>query len=833
MKHHKIAAKIACAMILLVVTSIIISDFSMQVQKALTAETYRTLSEVSKTYNKVFNDRIANNFVTMNMLSSHLADVHSASKEEVMAVLQIAVNEGGFTKMAVCGEDGVSLSNEGTVVDVSHRDYFHKAMSGVPDVSEPLTLTAEGEESMIVAVPLHRDGKVVGVLFGGYPLTIAGDHLLDTTYYSEGYGYIISPDGTIILSSDHSDKMVDGKNLLTFFEKTDFVEYSMEQLKAAIRKGESGSFAYRYEGQRRFISFTPSHVNDWYTFSLSSDAPMLQDERVNKQIVYLLVAKLAAVAALVFLWIVLGNRRHNKEMHTQEEELRRSEKRFSVAINASSGALFELDIQKQVYTHFENAKRVFGVEAETIFEETAKFAALPPDAFEDKVCHYFFHADDCFAIKTEMQKLAYSTTARYEARLRRNDNSYRWCRVDLSLIYDAVGTPTHLVGFVSDIDAIKTQAIRSEKNAQRDSMTGLYNKAAMETLANKALSEYPYGRHALMVLDVDDFKRVNDTLGHAFGDLVLMDVAVKLKTAFRNHDIVGRIGGDEFAILMKNIPNTSSVLKKGTELTELFCQIHVGKKQKSKISCSIGMMITEGNTDADTESFETLYRKADAALYQAKQDGKNQFVLYQECDADSYPIDSRKTAKEDLQSLKSPYTLEGYIFELLYTAKDFEQSIHMALSAIGRQYEVSRVTVFQNAADGQTTSNLYEWCNDGVKEQLAYMQQVPLFLGDASLFDCFDENGLLYCSNVDELPAYIRDILEEQQVLATLQVIIFSDEKPYGFIGFDDCKKHRVWTAEEIEKLSYLSKVLSVFLFRLSTPTVTENLHCTQAKEGC
>ncbi|MEG0125375.1 MAG: hypothetical protein RR816_04760, partial [Clostridia bacterium] len=86
------------------------------------------------------------------------------------------------------------------VVDVSHRDYFHKAMSGVLDVSEPLTLTAEGEESMIVAVPLHRDGKVVGVLFGGYPLTIAGDHLLDTTYYSEGYGYIISPDGTIILS---------------------------------------------------------------------------------------------------------------------------------------------------------------------------------------------------------------------------------------------------------------------------------------------------------------------------------------------------------------------------------------------------------------------------------------------------------------------------------------------------------------------------------------------------------------------------------------------------------------------------------------------------------
>ncbi|MEG2930129.1 MAG: GGDEF domain-containing protein, partial [Oscillospiraceae bacterium] len=85
--------------------------------------------------------------------------------------------------------------------------------------------------------------------------------------------------------------------------------------------------------------------------------------------------------------------------------------------------------------------------------------------------------------------------------------------------------------------------------AQKDPLTGLYNKVAMATLANKGLSESPYEQHALMVLDIDDFKGINDTLGHAFGDLVLIDVATKLKTAFRNNDVVGRIGGDEFSVL--------------------------------------------------------------------------------------------------------------------------------------------------------------------------------------------------------------------------------------------------------------------------------------------
>ncbi|MEG2833326.1 MAG: diguanylate cyclase, partial [Ruthenibacterium sp.] len=333
---------------------------------------------------------------------------------------------------------------------------------------------------------------------------------------------------------------------------------------------------------------------------------------------------------------------------------------------------------------------------------------------------------------------------------------------------------------------------------------------------------YPNGRHALMVLDIDDFKGINDTLGHAFGDLVLIDVSAKLKTAFRSNDIVGRIGGDEFSVLMKNIPDTGSVLKKGAELSKLFHQTYVGEKQQCKISCSIGMIITEADAD---ESFETLYRKADAALYQAKQSGKNRFVLYQAGDADSYPIESTKTDDEDLQNLEKSHTLEAYIFELLYTARDFESSINMALAAIGQQFAVSRISVFEHQKDGHTTRNLYEWCNEGVSAKLEKLQQLELFSGDTSIMDCFDGDGLLYCNDVRELPPYAREILERQHVLATLQVTISNDGRVFGFIGFDDCNLCRVWTAEEVEKLSYLSKVLGVFLFKKKAEDALGQLH--------
>ncbi|MEG0155274.1 MAG: diguanylate cyclase [Lachnospiraceae bacterium] len=499
----------------------------------------------------------------------------------------------------------------------------------------------------------------------------------------------------------------------------------------------------------------------------------------------------------------------------QEEEIRLSENRFSIAINASSGTLFEVDLKRKWYTHFENAQRIFGVGAEKLLEDTHAFSTLPHGEFEDAVTNYFFHPEDRNTSKEAMEVLRKEGTVSYEARLRRFDNRYIWARIDLSLSADENGVPLRMVGFMSDIDDIKKQAQRLESRVQTDPMTGLYNQVATATLANKVLINQGNGLHALMVLDIDDFKGINDTLGHAFGDVVLIEACTKLKALFRGEDIVGRMGGDEFAVLMKNVPDTSSVLKKAAELSKVFRQTYTGEKEDYKISCSIGIIMIQQNK----ESFEELYRKADAALYQAKKNGKDQLVLYEEKNAASYPIESKKTKDEELRNLKVFHNIEEHIFELLYDSKDFSISINMALSAIGQQYHVSRVAIFENDENNHTTSNIYEWCNEGISSEMQHLQNLPLTLGEESVMDCFDHNGLLYCNDVKELSPYMRQILEPQGILSSLQVTIGNGKKMYGFIGFDECKEHRVWTVEEIEKLSFLSKMLSVFLFQEKTKT--------------
>ncbi|MEG1557568.1 MAG: diguanylate cyclase [Oscillospiraceae bacterium] len=947
MKIKNYMFKIICILVILVISVWTIWEFTFQLQDDLVKETYRTLSEVSMDYNKVFLDRISFNVKTMNILANNLKEMQNLTKQDIMEILQNAVDGVGFSKMVVCNSSGISYSSDGISRDVSGRDYFQKTMRGETDAGKPMLTELNGEKSLIIAVPIKKSETIIGVLFGVYPSQTAGVHLLDFNYYSKGYGFIIDPGGNIILSSEHADKLSDEDNLFLFFEKTELYDISMAEIKTAIEKGESKCFEFSYGGARRFVSFAPSTVNDWYTFSIASDELMLEQEKTTNKIVLKLIMGLVLAGSLLFIYYINGVKNHNRrivsanqkyqslldninggmvvvtyaktaeeslatyvstgftkmtgytlddinklhggryidllleedrqdafESHQkqisvgktyripyrirkkdgpilwimdngylvdgmdglqnnsiltditlvkqQEQELRMSEKRFSVAINASSGTLFEVDLKKQMYTHFENAERIFGVSSQKLMADTRVFSSLPFAEFVDAVTEYFFYPDDRILAKTKMEKLMKDKKASYEARLRRGDDTYIWARIDLSISLDESGAPARLVGFMSDIDDIKKQSELLKNRVQTDSMTGLYNKVAMTTLSQKVLNDYPNGLHALLVLDIDNFKGVNDTLGHAFGDLVLIEACAKLKAAFRNNDIVGRMGGDEFAVLMKNVPDTSSVLKKATEISGAFRQTYEGEKEKYQISCSIGIIMIEENR----ESFETLYRKADAALYQAKQGGKDQVVLYRAEEEESYPIDIARTNDEELQNLKVSQNIEAQIFELLYTSKDFNISIGMALAAIGKRYHVSRVAIFENDESEHTTSNVYEWCNEGIPAKMSELQNLKLTENSDSIMDCFDKDGMLYCNDVGELPPYLRHILEARGVLSTLKVTILNDEMTCGYIGFDECKDHRVWTSEEIEKLSYLSKVLSVFLFKKKAEDrVLENLH--------
>ena len=162
--------------------------------------------------------------------------------------------------------------------------------------------------------------------------------------------------------------------------------------------------------------------------------------------------------------------------------------------------------------------------------------------------------------------------------------------------------------------------------ASRDSMTSLFNRGAAESLVNQIIWDTQgKSQPVLWMLDVDDFKAVNDTYGHVFGDQLLIAIAEDLKYSFGDDDILIRMGGDEFSVFMKNVKNTSALERKAKNICAFLHRTRTIQDITLTTSVSIGLAIFQ----KDGKDFSTLYNDADKALYLAKQMGKNKFYIYQ------------------------------------------------------------------------------------------------------------------------------------------------------------------------------------------------------------
>lgn len=160
--------------------------------------------------------------------------------------------------------------------------------------------------------------------------------------------------------------------------------------------------------------------------------------------------------------------------------------------------------------------------------------------------------------------------------------------------------------------------------ADTDLLTDLFNKMATERKIKEHIAEHPDEMGLLFVLDIDNFKKINDTMGHAFGDEVLRTLGWRIKAEFRATDIVGRTGGDEFTIFLCNMKTEEIIRAEASRVERFFKDFRPGESVKYSATASIGAAIFP----KDAKDFEGLYKAADSALYVAKKRGKNQLAFY-------------------------------------------------------------------------------------------------------------------------------------------------------------------------------------------------------------
>ena len=165
-----------------------------------------------------------------------------------------------------------------------------------------------------------------------------------------------------------------------------------------------------------------------------------------------------------------------------------------------------------------------------------------------------------------------------------------------------------------------------EEKADTDLLTGLNNKLATERKIKEFIAQNPNSQSMMFVLDIDNFKKINDTMGHAFGDEVLRSLGEQIRVLFRSSDIIGRAGGDEFYIFLKNVSDPAAIRKEAKKVENFFKNFKAGEYTKYAATASIGVAVyPEEGAD-----FESIYKAADSALYKAKVGGKNQRAFYKD-----------------------------------------------------------------------------------------------------------------------------------------------------------------------------------------------------------
>ena len=491
----------------------------------------------------------------------------------------------------------------------------------------------------------------------------------------------------------------------------------------------------------------------------------------------------------------------------EQEQLRLTMERHQIIMDQTNDIIFEWDIAEDTISYSSNWFNKFGYLpiAEQIATKIPQASHILPEDIQSFVK----------LMQDVVSGLPYGEA---ELRIANSDGRYIWCRIRATTQFDDSGRPVKAVGVILDIDSEKRRAQDLIEKADRDNLTHLYNKDAARRRIEHFLKQREASETAaMMIIDLDNFKLVNDSHGHMFGDAVLVEVSRQLQKLFRSRDVVARIGGDEFMVFVTNLPNREILEEQAGKVITVFQNILEDNLQDCMLSCSMGIACCP----EDGTNYQDLFQQCDQALYRAKAQGKNQFVLFNKSTmSKTFGLNTLQMAmlrtQIDSDDL-SDYETNGIVqqaFKELYEAGDVVLAVNSILEMVGKKYHTSRAYIFEDAEDGRSCSNTFEWCAEGIEPQIDSLQNIKYVeLGD-DYHGNFDENGIFYCADVTSLPKEQYVILAPQGVQSVLQCAIRDDGKFKGFVGFDDCKSKRMWTQSQINALTFVSELLSTFLLK-------------------
>jgi diguanylate cyclase (GGDEF)-like protein/PAS domain S-box-containing protein len=530
-----------------------------------------------------------------------------------------------FEEIGVASTDGGVLSVFGSSQDVSTEEWFESALNGRRGV-----YVNDGEARLTVYAPVYKGSLIEGVFFGRYNAAGFTAGRIGKLEGQDVLFYLVRSGGAFLYAPS-GQKLFDISEISAqrgFFAALESAAYpgggSAVSVEDALIEGVDGHFRIKTQTQDAYAYYMPVGLDDWYAL-ITVDYVALSDRNaeLGRMAVELLAKVLFAllVATLIVMFYSWASKqaavKSADRMNAMANSIPCGVQQFEPLGNMAFRYVSDGFFQMSGYSEDE-LKKVF----------SNSFLSI-------------IHPDDRDQVEALIRgNRDTETPLELKYRIITKDGRIVWILNRATLCEDGEGS-TYYQCVCVDITRLKQVEQNLVSKAQIDQLTGLFNREAARMLIREFFLDASsrYGSHAFFMLDMDGFKKHNDTYGHVEGDRLLCRIAGILRSTFRGTDIICRLAGDEFVVFMKSAESREVISDKAHSVLKSVSELKNSEDMhSSSVSISIGISLTP----QDGGTFEELYKKADEALYAAKRSGRNRVVF-----SDAMPVFSEQSLFDD------------------------------------------------------------------------------------------------------------------------------------------------------------------------------------------
>ncbi|NMS90194.1 diguanylate cyclase [Clostridioides difficile] len=561
------------------------------------------------------NLRILENNLEKTAINYSEKNVNSSSDKQVSELSKLSLPQYGINYW-LATSDGKAIDSDGKEHNwKTELDLKPIFKNGKTHIIDPY-FNKEEKYILSIATPLRENNQITGVLIIHLDGFCISKWLEDIQFNTgEGVSYIVNSKGRNIAASrkenyDWITSQYNAQELANSNEESKTVA-NLEKL---ALDGKSGRGSYIWQGSRNYLVYAPMKKTNWgfyvgfYGAKMNAYIKKSAKTSIMSSVPFFITT--LAFFILLILYVNYNLRKERKYVHElliqkqeiqqQAEDLSINEERFRVAMAQTNNIIFEYDLLTGGITNY-YAKQLNPI---SISLKDVKDQIISDGTIDDEsiiqLQEMFDDINNGLSNNECIIKVIYP-----------NEN-YAWYKVSVS---SQSNYHTRVIGIMENIT--------KEKLGELDSLTGLLNKKVFteKTLSylNKTANDSYY---ALLIFDIDNFKNINDSLGHPMGDHVIIQTGYKLKNTFTHNAFIGRIGGDEFCVFWYDFISIQEL----KDLLDIFYSQSILAGEKISVTYSCGVVLSNGMKI----TYEKLYKNADTALYKAKNQGKNQYYIYSE-----------------------------------------------------------------------------------------------------------------------------------------------------------------------------------------------------------